>query len=175
VLVAGYNAVNLMFGRRYDDALGECARCLELDPAFATAEWIRAQVCTVLREHDTAIAAAERAIALTNRRSFYLAVLGMACAAGGRRAGAEEIMQELLTRSRAEHVSPLWLADITTQLGQTDLAFLWLERACETRTQALISVGVSLLCDSLRRDPRFDALLRRIGIMGVAPAAPAAH
>jgi serine/threonine protein kinase/Tfp pilus assembly protein PilF len=170
VLVAGYNAVNLMFARRYQEALGECRRSLELDPAFATAEWIRAQVHTLLREHDLAIAAAERAVALTNRRSFYLAAFGMACAAAGRRADAEGIVQELLARSRAEHVSPLWLADITTQLGQTDLAILWLERAFDARTQALISLGVSPLYDSLRRDRRFHALLARIGIAGVSPA-----
>src|SRR5439155_4469756 len=114
VLVAGYNAVNLMFGRRYVEALEECRRCLDLDPTFATADWIRAQVHLLLGDHASAIEAAKRAVALTGRRSFYLSAFGMACAAAGRRRDAEQVMEELLDRSRTEYVSPLWLADITT-------------------------------------------------------------
>ena len=110
-------------------------------------------------------------MALTGRRSFYLSVFGMACAAAGRRPEAERVIDELLDRSRAEYVSPLWLADITTQLGEVDRALEWLERAYEARTQALISLGVSPLYDSLRHDGRFTALLKRIGIEGVAPSA----
>jgi len=171
VLVAGYSAVNLMFARRYAEALDECRRCLVLDPAFATADWIRAQVHTLTGDHDAAIAAAQRAVTLTSRRSFYLSVFGVACAAAGRRGEAEEVVQELLDRSRAEHVSPLWLADIATQLGEADRAFLWLDRAYEARTQALISLGVSPLYDSLRHDSRLSVLLTRIGIAGVPPSA----
>jgi tetratricopeptide (TPR) repeat protein len=167
LLVAGYNAMNLMFGRRYQEALGESGRCLELDPGLPTAHWIRTQIHTLQREHDAAIASAERALSLTGRRSFYLAAFGMACAAAGRFADAQLVVQELVGRSSAEHVSPLWLADITTQLGQTDLALLWLERAYEIRTQALISLGVSPLYDSLRGNARFERLLKHIGIAGV--------
>jgi len=169
VLVAGYNAVNLMFARRYAEALQECQRCMDLDPAYTTADWIRAQVHTLLHDHDAAIAAAERAVALTSRRSFYLSAYGMACAAGGRRADADRVIQELLARSRAEFVSPLWLADINTQLGEADAAFEWLERAYESRTQALISLGVCPLYDSLRADVRFRSLLDRIGVAGIVP------
>jgi len=168
VLVAGYNAVNLMFARRYLESLQECQRCMDLDPAYTTADWIRAQVHTLLHEHDEAIAAAERAVALTNRRSFYLSAYGMACAAAGRRDDADRVIQELLARARSEFVSPLWLADINTQLGERDLAFEWLERAYESRTQALISLGVSPLYDSLRADHRFQSLLDRIGVASVA-------
>ena len=74
----------------------------------------------------------------------------------------------VLARSRSEFVSPLWLADINTQLGERDLAFEWLERAYESRTQALISLGVSPLYDSLRADHRFQSLLDRIGVASVA-------
>jgi serine/threonine protein kinase/tetratricopeptide (TPR) repeat protein len=167
VLVSGYSAVNLMFARRYQEALDECRRCLSLDPGFATAEWILAQVHTLAGDHDAAIAAATRAMSLTAGRSFYLAVYGMACAAAGRRDEAGQVIQQLLDRAPNEHVSPLWLADITTQLGDADQAFVWLERAYETRTQALISLGVSPLYDSLRHDARFNALLERIGVAGI--------
>jgi len=171
ILVAGYNAVNLMFGRRYSEALEESQRCLDLDPTFATAEWIRTQVHTVLGDHDAAIAAADHALALTRRRSFYLSVSGVAHAAAGQRAEAEHVIEELVERGRTEYLSPLWIADITTRLGDTDRAFHWLDRAFDARTQALISLGVSPLYDPLRPDPRFANLLQRIGVAGVTPAA----
>ena len=171
ILVAGYNAVNLMFGRHYVDSLDECQRCLNLDPSFATAEWIRTQVYTVLGQHDLAIAAIGRALTLTKRRSFYLSAFGMALAAAGERAEAERVIEELLDRSPDEYLSPLWIADITTQLGDTDRAFEWLQRAFDARTQALVSLGVSPLYDPLRRDPRFTALLGRIGVAGISLAA----
>lgn len=167
ILVAGYNAMILMFGRRYPEALDECRRCLELDPTFATAEWIRTQVYTVLRDHQSAIEASERALALTRRRSFYLSASGVARAAAGQRAEAERVIDELIGRSGTEYLSPLWIADITTQLGDADRAFEWLEKAFAARTQALISLGVSPLYDPLRADKRFADLLRRIGVAGV--------
>jgi serine/threonine-protein kinase len=167
VLVASYCAVNLMFARRYDEALAECERCLALDPGFATAEWIRSHVLTLAGRPSLAVAAAERSVALTNRQSFSLAGLGTAYAAAGRRADADRVIQELIDRSQTGYVSPLWFADIATQLGEPERALEWLERAFESRTPALICVGISPLYASLHADPRFQALLARIG---VAPA-----
>ncbi len=164
VLVASYCAVNLMFARHYEQALEECERCLALDPAFATANWIRGHLLTLTGRHGEAVEAAERAVALTNRQSFSLAGLGTAYAAAGRRADAERIVQELMDRARTEYGSSLWFADIATQLGEADRALEWLERAFENRTPALICLGVSPLYDSLRPDARFQALLDRIGV-----------
>jgi serine/threonine protein kinase len=168
VLVASYCAVNLMFARRYDEALAECERCLALDPGFATAEWIRSHVLTLTGRPSLAVAAAERSVALTNRQSFSLAGLGTAYAAAGRRADADRIIQELIDRSKTGYVSPLWFADIATHLGEPERALEWLERAFESRTPALICLGISPLYASLQSDSRFQALIRRIG---VAPAA----
>ena len=164
VLVASYCAVNLMFARRYDEALAECERCLALDPGFATADWIRSHLLTLMGQPAAAVEAAERSVALTNRQSFSLAGLGTAYAAAGRGADAARIVQELMDRSRTEYVSSLWFADIATQLGEADRALEWLERAFASRTPALICLGVSPLYDSLRRDARFQALLDRIGV-----------
>jgi TolB-like protein/predicted Ser/Thr protein kinase len=168
VLVASYCAVNLMFARRYDEALAECERCLALDPGFATAEWIRSHVLTLTGRPSLAVAAAERSVALTNGQSFSLAGLGTAYAAAGRRADADRIIQELIERSKTGYVSPLWFADIATHLGEPERALEWLERAFESRTPALICLGISPLYASLHSDSRFQALLGRIG---VAPAA----
>src|SRR5262249_52821522 len=108
VLVAGYNAVNLMFARRFSEALVECGRCLDLDPACANAEWTRAILHARLGHHNAAIASAERAAELAGRRGFFLSGIGMAYAAAGRRDDAEAVVAEILGRAPSEHVSPLW-------------------------------------------------------------------
>jgi serine/threonine protein kinase len=164
ILVAGYSAVNLMFSRRYEEALEETTRCLQLDSGSATAEWIRAQVFTRLGQHDAACRAAERAVTLTRGQSFYRAAFAMAAAAAGRRDEADAIAQELEARSSTVYVSPLWFADIAVALGDTDRALIWLDRAFERRTQALVSLGVSPHYDPLRSDARFQELLRGIGV-----------
>jgi len=164
VLVASYCAVNLMFARRYDEALEECDRCLALDSGFATAERIRSHVLSLTGRHEAAIEAAERSVALTNRQGFSLAGLGTAYAAAGRAGDADRIVDELTERGRTDYVSPLWFADIAAQRGDADRAMEWLERGFENRTPALICLGVSPLYDALRSDSRFQALLDRIGI-----------
>jgi TolB-like protein/class 3 adenylate cyclase/Tfp pilus assembly protein PilF len=66
-------------------------------------------------------------------------------------------------RARAEHVDPWILAVVSNQLGDTDSALIWLERAYDAGSPPLGVVGVDPGWDPLRSDPRFQDLLRRIG------------
>ena len=68
---------------------------------------------------------------------------------------------------RQRYVSPLEFAWIQFALGQTDLGFRWLQKACEDRSFDLISIKVDPRFDPLKDDPRFEAIARR---MGVVPA-----
>jgi hypothetical protein len=70
-----------------------------------------------------------------------------------------------VARSRRQYVSPEQLALIYASLGERDQAFAWLDRSFEARSAFLIT-GIQVLpdYDPLRSDPRFDALLRKIGL-----------
>jgi hypothetical protein len=61
----------------------------------------------------------------------------------------------------------VWLA---TLAGETDQAFEWLVRAYEDRSALLPTIGVGRFYDPLRGDPRFSALLDKVGLDGVVPA-----
>jgi hypothetical protein len=61
-------------------------------------------------------------------------------------------------------VSPYGFAVLYAALGERDTAFEYLERAFEERDPMLLAVKVDPACDPLRSDPRFDELLRRIGL-----------
>ena len=146
------------------------AGVLELDPGFALALWIEAFVLSHLGRHDQAIEAAERAVMLTRRQSHFLGGAARAYAAAGRRKDAEAIVNELGERSRQEYVSPLYFADVATALGEIDQAFEWLDRAYEDHSPLLRATGVHPPYDPLRGDPRFERLLKKVGLEGVSPA-----
>jgi hypothetical protein len=61
------------------------------------------------------------------------------------------------------------VAGLYAQAGEVEKAFAWLEKAYQRRVSVLTNIGVDPAFDPLRSDPRFDDLLRRIGLPQVSP------
>ncbi|HEY8182466.1 MAG TPA: winged helix-turn-helix domain-containing protein [Thermoanaerobaculia bacterium] len=77
---------------------------------------------------------------------------------------------ELLARRQSETVeTPVDVAGLYAQAGEMEKAFAWLEKAYQRRVSVLTNIGVDPAFDPLRSDPRFDDLLRRIGLPKVSP------
>ena len=93
-----------------------------------------------------------------------LAALGHAYAVSGRRAEARQALDELVARSRRRHVPAYTIAAIYAGLGDKDQAFAWLEKAFADRAWYMTSLKVDPKLDSLRSDPRFKDLVRRVGL-----------
>ena len=91
--------------------------------------------------------------------------LGLTYAAAGRESDAKAIYQELLARSQREYVQGSILAQLAAALGNLDEAFALLNRAYEERDLRLIFIGAWPDYDPLRQDPRFDDLMRRVGLV----------
>src|SRR5262249_50239374 len=108
-----------------------------------------------------AIAAFEKAAALS-RTSGALGFLGMCYGLAGRKAEANHILNELLELNRSRYVSPPAVANVYIGLGDKDQAFFWLEKGYQERSYYLAYLNVFPEDDSLRSDPRFDDLLRRM-------------
>ncbi len=85
--------------------------------------------------------------------------LAEAYAGAGRREDALRILEEV--RGSADHVN---VAYVYAALGEADAAFEWLEKAYERRQGELGWLQVAPVLDPLRSDPRFQDLLRRIGL-----------
>ena len=79
---------------------------------------------------------------------------------------AEQILRALLERSRTSYVSPFDIATIYAGLGDRSHTLDWLERAYEGRAPTLVFINVDPRFDAFRDDPRFRALVRRIGLPG---------
>ena len=72
-------------------------------------------------------------------------------------------MDELKERARRKHIAPTRMAVAYVGLGEKDQALTWLEKAYEDRDENMAFLNVDPVFDSLRTEPRFTALLRRMG------------
>ena len=95
---------------------------------------------------------------------MLLAWAGYAHARAGDKRRAVEIVKELTARSDHEFVQPYAFAVIYTGLGDKGQALGWLERAADLRTDEVLFIATDPSMDPLRGEPRFRALLRRMGL-----------
>jgi len=93
-----------------------------------------------------------------------LALLGHVYAVSRKENDARKIIEELNGLSKRMYVDPYFLAEIYTALGERDHAFQELEKAYDQRSSWLVWLKVEPKFDSLRSDPRFKDLLRRVGL-----------
>jgi serine/threonine-protein kinase len=75
-----------------------------------------------------------------------------------------ELAVRLAERAETEPIDPRDIAECYAWAGENDSAFQWLERAYDARSPMLLHTPASPHFDSLHSDPRFDALMQRIGI-----------
>jgi TolB-like protein/DNA-binding winged helix-turn-helix (wHTH) protein/Flp pilus assembly protein TadD len=167
-LIGYYGAGTFGCARRFDDGLDECQRVLDLDPSFAPACWAQSIILTDLGRHDAAVDAVERALTLSP--DFLPGPAGMVYAAAGQRENADAVLVKLRARSQRDYIFPLAFVWVAIVRGEIDQAFEWLERAYEDRSPMLPTIGVWQLYHPLRGDPRFSALLKKVGLDGVVPA-----
>ncbi len=146
--------------RRYDEAIEKARKTLELDDGFHSA-WERlGEAYAQLGMYDQAVAAFQKAVALSARSLLPLAGLGAAYAASGKTAEARQIAEELRGKVSREYA----LAWVYAGLGDADQALRWLEAAIEEHDSSLIYLNVDPRFSALRTEQRFHLLLERLGL-----------
>jgi tetratricopeptide (TPR) repeat protein len=150
--------------RRYEDAIGELHKALELDSttAMAYAELARAKMLE--RKCDDALAAIRHIPAVFPNTEG--AIVGYADAECGRRPQALQILGDWQRRAtRDYYIHPSKIALVYMALGDSDAAFTWLERGIRERDPTLpFEVNTDPLADAIRRDSRFPRLLKEVGL-----------
>lgn len=158
----------LHFEGRFDEALQQFQRTLALDPRFAEAHFNMGLTYLAQRSYDDAIASLQSAIDLSGRRPVMIAMLGLAQGLAGRRSEAEKIYAEMEMMERSAPVSPYFFALISFGLGENERAFRFMDRAYEQRDGIMIYAAVEPATGFLAADPRFQELMRKMGLQ--APA-----
>jgi tetratricopeptide (TPR) repeat protein len=150
--------------RRYDDAIALCREALDLNPHHGLALTTLGAALLHRGDVDQAVEAYERAYALTGGNPIPASGLCIAYAARGEAARAETALAALIARHDAERPAGAWIAFAFGALGRQEEAFAWLVRAVEAREFWSAWLRADPFADPLRSDPRFGALLRRIGV-----------
>ncbi len=155
----------LFYARRYDDAIAVYRKALELDPDFQAGHSDLARALEQSGRVDEAIRSYERAITLTGSSMADPSIgLANASAAAGRRDEALAVLEELKGRRDRQYVSPWGLASIYLKLGERGPALEWLERAYDEHDSTLVWIKVHPRFDTLRAEPRFAALVTKMGL-----------
>ena len=150
--------------RQYDQAITQYKKTLEIDPNFPLAHEYLALAYGGKGRYEEAVTELNGAIALAGRRPVYVANLGYIHALSGKGDQANKMLRELIERAKTEYVSAYDIASVYAGLGDNEKAFAWLEKAFQEREGGIVSLKADLYWDSLRTDPRFPDLVRRIGL-----------
>ncbi len=154
----------LYLARQFDGAIEQCKKMLDMEPGFALAHWQLGQAYAEKGMYREALAELEKDKALTHGHPRSLAYMGNILARSGERSRALQVLEELKGVSKQKYAYSLSFARIYAGLGDKEQAFAWLEKGYEERSTPLYFLKVDPIWDPLRSDPRFNDLLRRIGL-----------
>lgn len=154
----------LLHAGRVEEALARLQKTTELEPRFWLAHLFAANVYIEKGMFAEAIEATQKARQFSGRNTYLIACGGYALAKTGEEARARVVLEELLKSSTERYVPGPNIALIYHGLGERDNALLWLERGLAERDARMAFLKVEPKWNNLRSDPRFQDLLRRVGL-----------
>jgi serine/threonine-protein kinase len=164
ILSEGIAYVKMLRGD-YEQAAEEFRQIVGLDPGFYKAYSGLGRVYSLMGRYDDALAMLEKAHAITGDLPSIVGALGQVHALSGEENQARECLKKLHRMSRSRHVQSAAFAILHLGLGEIDQSLTWLETACEQRESQITGVKVHPVYEPLRSEPRFLAILHRIGFL----------
>jgi DNA-binding winged helix-turn-helix (wHTH) protein/TolB-like protein/Flp pilus assembly protein TadD len=154
----------LYYARLYDLAIKQLQETVAMDESFARTHRNLGWVYEQKGMSEEAVREFEKAITLSGGAAETVSSLGHAYASSGEKTKAYQIINRLKQQSKQQYISPFNIAIIYAGLGEKDRAFKWLEHAYADRSLWMVFLEVDPRLDSLRSDPRFADLVRRVGL-----------
>lgn len=154
----------LYHARRYDEAIEHGRRLAEMNPQFAEVHEYLKRCYDQKGMYREAIAARQTRRKLAQLDPTETEPIKRAAAAADARTYWQGRLEQEIADSQNEPPSSFDLAEIYAQLGDKDKAFEWLEKSFAERTYTMMYLKVAPNLDSLRSDPRFINMLRRVGL-----------
>jgi TolB-like protein/Tfp pilus assembly protein PilF len=154
----------LLLAGRENEAIEQIQKTLEMDPNFAPAHTSLGYAYLSKGMQEEAIREFQKGVALSGSDPEESTDLGYAYAVVGKRGEAKRILAKLKRKRERGFVSPAALGIVSGALGEKDEAFAWLDEAYKLRDPQLVYLKVGPKYTPLRSDPRFQDLLRRMGL-----------
>jgi TolB-like protein/tRNA A-37 threonylcarbamoyl transferase component Bud32/Tfp pilus assembly protein PilF len=164
-------ALALYLARRFDLAEQYSRQVLMADPGYTWAHIVLGRTLGATGRGADAVPVVEGARQLEPTLSEAVAAVGEAYARTGRTAEALAALATLHQLTATQYVSPLDVATVHAGLGDVRQSLDWLERAYDRRCYLMPFIDDLPFFDRLDREPRFQALLARLGLP--APTIPA--
>ena len=152
------------WSRDYQNSVASLRHALELDPFFSRAHTRLGIVLSAQRDYSGAIREFQEASKLSGPDPYLDGLTGYAVASQGDSKLARRMLSDLVNRSQTQYVPAFSVALICIGLGDREQAMRWLEKAYVDRSTYLVYARVDPLLDPVRSDPKFIALLNRMGL-----------
>jgi TolB-like protein len=158
-------AFELHYNRQNEQAIRQLQSALEINPNYPLAHFWLGRVYASQELYDQALAEFEAGGPALREWQPMLAARGYLYGVWGRRAGALRVLEGFTSLARRGHfVTSYGVALVYAGLNEIEQAFAWLEKAYEERSHWLVWCRFDPRWDTLRSDPRFMALLRKVGL-----------
>ncbi|MBZ5706173.1 MAG: protein kinase [Acidobacteriia bacterium] len=154
---------HLLYLRRYDEAIAELRKTLRTEPNFPPAHLRLWGAFCEKGMHKEAVAEAKMFFEVLGDNEVVQA-LERGYTASGYLEAMRLAAETLAERSQRGYVQPTQIARLYAHAGDKDHALQWLEKSYEERLPAMLHLGVDLDWNSLRGEPRFQDLLRRVNL-----------
>jgi adenylate cyclase len=158
--------IHYYYTRQYSRAVDMALITLEIDSNFYPAFRLLSLGYQGMKMYDEAIAENQRWGQLTGNVIKCNVALADIYATAGRKDDAEKLINEIQKHSILTQNDYRGMAQVYAALGKNDLSFEWLERSYQLHEESLCSLKVDPKMDSIRNDPRFNQLLKKIGLRG---------
>jgi TolB-like protein len=165
VVVRATRAAAFYFAREFDRSIAECREALELDPGDFLLHFLlgRALVRKGRVREGAAVFTAVKAA--WEDVPLLAAGAGLALALAGQTAAATRVLRRLKEQRKHRNVPATYLGILCGGLRDYEGALEWMERAYEERADGLTLLNAEPMLDGFRNDPRFQDLVRRVGLV----------
>ena len=150
--------------KRYDEAIVECRKVLEMDSSFRWAHHSLGEAYVEKGLFKEAVTELTLGLDQERRNPHFLAALAYGMARAGDRVGALKIVEELERASQERYIPATQIAGLYANLGKIPESLAWLEKAYQARDAWLPQLTVTPPFRSLHADPRFPEFMARIGL-----------
>jgi eukaryotic-like serine/threonine-protein kinase len=152
--------------KRYDQALDQFKKVVDMDPAFAPVHSDLSVLYFLTGKYDLWIQEGKQGAALANQREYVAVFDGIAkvYSHSGLQPALREWAAQEKALSKRQYEDPAYVAFAYAAAGEKDEAFAWLEKGFKEKSEAMQYVKLVHWLDSLRTDPRYTDLLKRMGM-----------
>ena len=162
-LIINANSVSVYYiSRQFDDAIKQGLKAVEMDPNFLLSYWHLAFGYSSKGMWKESIAALEKAVVLSGDSPTFLGFLGNAYAMSGQKFKVQEILSRIKKISKTKYSSPHNEVMIFLGLGEKDQMFEYLEKVYDERSFMIPSLKFAPIYDSIRKEPRFKEILKKL-------------